>query len=73
MNANITLDQIQLRDDRQAAKLFNLSPAAFRKWRLNGTGPKWYKVGGRVKYRDADLIAFLESCPSGGGQKINAR
>lgn len=39
-----------------------------RTWRAQGRGPKFIKVGSRVKYRLVDLERFLNSRPSGGGR-----
>jgi predicted DNA-binding transcriptional regulator AlpA len=33
-------------------------------WRNFGTGPKFRKVGGKVMYRKADVIAWVDSNPA---------
>lgn len=48
-------------DEKEAARLLSLSAAMMRKWRGNGGGPKYFKVGGTaVRYRKSDLIKFLD-------------
>lgn len=38
-----------------------VSPKTVRGWRLTQTGPRGYKVGGLVRYRSADVEAWLEA------------
>jgi len=37
-------------------------------WRKVGRGPRFHKIGRRVRYSAADLNAFLESCAVGDGK-----
>ena len=50
-----------------------LSTATLRRHRLLGTGPRWQKIGGAVRYRLGDVLAWLESRPSGGGHQAEAK
>lgn len=48
----------------EAGKRMGFSREAMRRWRRNGTGPKYVRVGstqGAVRYLLTDLIAWLES------------
>jgi hypothetical protein len=45
----------------EAAHLLRLSPRTLEKHRLYGTGPLFRKIGGRVIYSAADLIAWAET------------
>lgn len=45
----------------EAAKLLRLSPRTLEKHRLCGTGPQYRKIGGRVIYATADILAWAES------------
>jgi hypothetical protein len=59
----------QLYSEKQAAQILCCSVAALRKWRLLGTGPAYVKVGRLVRYREADLMAYLDANriePTGG-------
>ncbi|TVR12262.1 MAG: DNA-binding protein [Salinarimonadaceae bacterium] len=49
---------------KEVARLTKLSPSFFEKSRLQGRnyGPPWHKVGGRVRYRLSEVLAWLESC-----------
>lgn len=58
-----------LLDEKQAAALIGLTPACLQKWRTAGTGPIYRKLNGRnVRYSVADLEAFINAAPVGGGQ-----
>ena len=46
--------------EQQVAELLGCSAAALRKWRLNGDGPRYCKLGRLVRYSEADLLAYIE-------------
>ncbi len=48
-------------DEHEAAEMIGCSCALLRKFRAQGEGPVYVKVGRLVRYRQEDLIAFLES------------
>lgn len=43
----------------EVAVLLRRSPAAVRYMRHNGNGPKSAKIGGRVMYREPDVLAYI--------------
>lgn len=45
----------------EAATYLNVQPATLEQWRWNGRGPRFVKIGRSVRYRIADLEAFLDS------------
>lgn len=47
--------------NREAADYLGLKAATLNKWRVFGDGPPFIKVGHLVRYRKADLDAFLQS------------
>ena len=49
-----------LHSTKSAAEYLNLSYRTLEKWRSQGKGPK-YLAGKKVKYRESDLDAYLES------------
>jgi len=57
-----------LLNEHDVARLTRLSLASLRRWRLLHRGPKYLKLGSSVRYKPEDVAAWLESCPSGGGQ-----
>jgi predicted DNA-binding transcriptional regulator AlpA len=48
-----------LHDVRTTAKILGLSKSALNKWRVYGKGPKWVRLGRRVRYLEDDLNAWL--------------
>lgn len=44
---------------REAAARLRVAPDTLAKWRCQGRGPIYTKVGGRVLYDEADLIAYI--------------
>lgn len=45
--------------ERDAAHLLDMSVAALRKWRREGRGPRYFKVGKLVRYRAGDIESFI--------------
>lgn len=56
----------ELLDERQAAKSLGCSVGMMRKFRLLGCGPAFCKIGRLVRYRQADLEAFITANRVGG-------
>lgn len=46
-------------DTHGAARYLGKSYETMKSWRWQGTGPKYYKVGGSVRYYIYDLEAFI--------------
>ena len=46
----------------QASKYIGVSESLLRKFRQEGGGPKYCKIGSKVVYRIQDLEDFLEDC-----------
>jgi hypothetical protein len=44
-----------------AAALLNAKKATLEKWRVLGTGPAYYRIGGRVYYFPEDIQRYIES------------
>jgi len=42
----------------EVAERLRVSSITLARWRCNGTGPKYMKVGGRVLYREDDVAAY---------------
>jgi len=50
---------MQLLDQREAAKLLRLSERTLERLRLTGGGPSYVKCGRSVRYRQADIDAWV--------------
>lgn len=52
-------------DETQAAAFLGLKRSTLESWRLNGKGPRFYRLGagkrGRIRYKRADVIAWREA------------
>ena len=48
-------------DTRQAAEQLGMSRRTLEKWRVEGNGPPFLKLGRRVLYSVADLEAWIRS------------
>lgn len=49
--------------EEQAAKMMGVSAALLRKWRADGGGPRYAKIGGVIMYRVKDVREFVDdSC-----------
>lgn len=55
-----------LLDENEAAASLSVAVQTLRNWRWKGEGPRYVKVGSRlVRYRRADLAAFVEAGSAG--------
>jgi excisionase family DNA binding protein len=45
----------------EAAKYCGLSKRTLEKWRVEGGGPRYVKLGRSVRYRPTDINEFVES------------
>lgn len=50
----------ELWSDKQLAAYFGMSDETLRHWRYEGRGPRYLKVGKRVRYRVSDVEAWLK-------------
>lgn len=51
----------QFLDTAQAAHYIGYSKSTLEWWRMEKRGPRFYKMAGRVRYRQSDLDAFMEN------------
>ena len=62
-------DNLAFVDTREAAALVGLSPRTLDTYRCTGAGPRYYRLGGSVRYRETDLAAWDAGrgrCRNGG-------
>jgi predicted site-specific integrase-resolvase len=45
----------------EVAQQLKLDETTLARWRMLGTGPVFLRVGGRIRYPEADLRSWLES------------
>lgn len=56
-----------LLSEREIARITGLSLATIRRRRLLKLPPRYLKISSAVRYRRADVAAWLEACPTAGG------
>jgi predicted site-specific integrase-resolvase len=42
----------------QVAERYQVSPDSLKEWRYKGVGPKYLRIGKRVRNREADLLQW---------------
>ena len=47
--------------ETQAADRFRMKPSTLRRWRWEGRGPGFIQIGGRVRYRESEIEAFIQA------------
>jgi len=56
-------------NEQEAARFLGMTVDGLRTWRKHGRGPRFRKLSARcLRYSKADLEAFVESAPAGGGR-----
>lgn len=62
---------IQHINQTELSRRWRLSPRTLERWRQQGTGPQYLKVGGRVVYRLTDIVTFeAEQLRAAGPRKV---
>jgi Helix-turn-helix domain len=46
----------------EAAEVLKRPVGTISRWRAEGVGPRYFKVGGRIRYDLGDLLAYLNEC-----------
>jgi hypothetical protein len=46
---------------QQVSEFFQVSPLTVERWRYEGTGPRWHKVGRHVRYKPSDVYGWLDA------------
>ena len=67
MPYNTTTDR--LLNEREVANLLHVSLATIRRRRLLNQRPTAIKIGSAVRYKSTEIEAFLNQCPTIGGQE----
>jgi Helix-turn-helix domain len=54
------MDPNTLLTTNESAPVVGAEPITLKKWRVRGRGPAYIKLGGKIRYKLADLLAFIE-------------
>lgn len=57
----MTESNVDLLVEREAAAILTIKPRTLTVWRQQGIGPKYIKLGTAVRYRRADVEAWLQA------------
>ena len=57
----MTDDDLRLLTTEEVAALRAMTPRAVAQERADGRGPRYVKLGRQVRYRPADLVAYVEA------------
>jgi len=63
----------QLLNQRELSDRWSISERTLEAWRWRGRGPKFLRIGGRIRYRVEDVVAFelrQERDPSGNKSSV---
>lgn len=55
------IDPDALLNEAQTADFLNLSIRTLQAWRVKNAGPRFVRAGRAIRYRRADLIAWVEA------------
>jgi len=55
------LEEKWMFNSRQAAAYLGCSESVLRLWRSQGQGPRYFRAGKLIRYRRADLDAWIEA------------
>ena len=58
----------QLLDTEELAAYLRTPKASIEYWRVTGTGPVFMRIGRKVFYSEADVLAWLESKKTSRGE-----
>jgi hypothetical protein len=59
----------ELLDEKEVARILHCTAAALRHWRREGRGPQFIRVERCIRYRESDLVQYIEknTCSKDGG------
>lgn len=59
MSDNISLNNLM--DEQAAANVLAIKVSTLRKWRVEGKGPAFLKIGAAVRYMPSDIADFIDA------------
>jgi excisionase family DNA binding protein len=68
------LEERNVLNPKQASAYLGCSESVMRLWRSQGQGPRYFRAGKLIRYRRADLDAWIEAriCEPGSGSNSAA-
>src|SRR5215471_15399640 len=62
---------VRLLHQTDLSRRWNVSPRTLERWRWQGKGPRYLKIGGRVRYRLEDIEAYEAANVHEAGDESN--
>jgi predicted DNA-binding transcriptional regulator AlpA len=56
----------ELLDYRELARITKKSVVTLRRYKMQGLGPRFIRIGRHVRFREEDVVAWLDSCAEEG-------
>jgi len=72
MDKPLALEQRGFLCETDAASYLGSRPSTLRAWRVKGKGPRYYKIGGKVFYKNTDLETWIEAQGRGSTSEVAA-
>ena len=72
MSKPTSLEQRGYLCEADAANFVGAKASTLRAWRVKGRGPRYYKIGGKIFYRESDLEAWIEAQVRGSTSDVAA-
>lgn len=60
----------KLLTEMEVAEIFGFKASTLRRWRWAGTGPKFRKIGGSVRYHPDDIEKYIDGATRQNTAKI---
>jgi predicted DNA-binding transcriptional regulator AlpA len=57
-----------LLEEKEVAKTLHVSIGTLRTWRTDGSGPRFHRIGQRIRYAPSEVARWLASRQCGGRQ-----
>lgn len=73
MRQDFKEDSARAVSETELARRVSVSTAVLRKWRREGKGPRFLKLGRLVRYLVSDVDAWLEARSFDGGAQVSSR
>lgn len=58
--SNTEYQGVQYLTTKEAAEILRVTADTMRRWRYEKTGPKFYRIKTKVRYKPSDLEKFVE-------------
>lgn len=59
-------------EEKELAEKLHVSVGTLRTWRIDGSGPRFYRIGQQIRYAPSEVRAWLGS-RQGGGEAAEVR